>query len=227
MGGRFAYALGRGSVTVIAAALVSSRAHAADADFNRDVLPILTTNCFPCHGPDPQKRKAGLRLDTREGAVAAVVLPGKPDKSELIGRITADDEGRMPPHKHGPRLAPEQVQILRAWIERGAAYTEHWGFVPPKRPEVPKTRYAAANPIDAFILAQLEKQGLKPAPKAAREVLIRRATLDLTGLPPTPEEVDAFLKDDSPGAWAKVVDRLLASEHYGERWGRHWLDVAR
>src|SRR5262245_48000157 len=122
-------------VAVVVAALASSAARAADADFNRDVLPILSANCFPCHGPDAQKRKADLRLDTREGALAAVVVPGKPDKSELIARVAAaDGDGRMPPPKHGPRLKPEQVQVLRAWIEQGAAYSEHWAFIRPRRP---------------------------------------------------------------------------------------------
>jgi mono/diheme cytochrome c family protein len=203
---------------------------AAEVDFNRDVLPILAANCFACHGPDAEKRKADLRLDVRTGAVGkgGVIVPGKPEQSELIDRLTAADaEGRMPPPKAGPRLTPEQVKVLRAWVEQGAQYTEHWAFVPPKRPEVPKTKAQSSNPIDAFVLARLEKDGLKPAPRAAREVLIRRAALDLTGLPPSPEEVAAFLKDDAPDAWAKVVDRLLASPHYGERWGRHWLDVAR
>ncbi len=198
--------------------------------FEKLVLPILSTHCFACHGPDAAKRKADLRLDTREGAVAAAVIPGKPEKSALMARITAGDaDERMPPEKTGPRLKPEQIRILQNWIAQGAAYTEHWAFSRPKRPEIPTIKQAISikNPIDAFVQVRLEKEGLRAAPEATREVLIRRATLDLTGLPPVPDEVEAFLKDASPDAYEKLIERLLASPHYGERWGRHWLDVAR
>jgi mono/diheme cytochrome c family protein len=231
MAGGFANRVGRSTLAALAVALLPPTSRAADVDFNRDVLPILSANCFACHGPDAEKRKADLRLDVREGAVGGkAVVPGKPAASELIARLTAkDDDGRMPPPKAGARLKPEQVQILRDWIEQGAAYTEHWAFIPPKRPQIPVSRdpKGSAHPIDAFILAKLEAKGLKPAPAASREVLIRRATIDLTGLPPTPDEIDAFLKDTSPDAYEKLIDRLLASPAYGERWGRHWLDVAR
>src|SRR5262245_11075989 len=216
-------------LAAFAVMLLPSVSCAEDVDFNRDVLPILSANCFPCHGPDANKRKAALRLDEREEALSGtVIVPGKPAMSELLARVTADDaDGRMPPPKSGPRLKPEQVQVLRTWIKQGAPYSEHWAFVPTRKPEIPKANTQITNPIDAFVLARLEKEGLKPAPSASREVLIRRVTLDLTGLPPTPDEIDAFLKDTTPDAWEKVIDRLLASPAYGERWGRHWLDVAR
>jgi hypothetical protein len=206
---------------------------AAEVDYGRDVLPILTAHCFACHGPDAGARKADLRLDTPDRAAGAggVIVPGQPARSELITRVTAADaDGRMPPPKAGARLTAGQVRVLRSWIEQGARYTEHWAFQPVRRPPVPELRTpnsAIRNPVDAFVLARLEKEGLKPAPRASREVLLRRVTIDLTGLPPTPEEVEAFLKDDSPDAYGKVVERLLASPQYGERWARHWLDVAR
>ncbi len=217
------------AVAALVVVLLPPAARAGDIDFNRDVLPILAANCFPCHGPDGAKRQADLRLDARAGAVSSkAIVSGEPNQSELIARLTADDaEGRMPPPKAGPRLKPGQVQILRDWIERGAVYDEHWAFVPPRKPPVPKVGAPGANPIDAFVLDRLGNAGLKPAAPAAREALLRRATLDLTGLPPSPEEVEAFVKDPAPDAWEKVADRLLASPHYGERWGRHWLDVAR
>ncbi len=212
------------TVAVLAVALPS---RAADVDFNRDVLPVLAANCFACHGPDADARKADLRLDEAAAARAALA-PGEPGKSEFLARLTAPDaEGRMPPPKHGARLRPEQVAALRAWVEQGAPYAEHWAFVPPKKPNVPKTRHPVANPIDAFIRSRLEKESLAPAPRASRTVLVRRATLDLLGLPPTPAEVEAFTADVRTDAYARLVDRLLASPHYGERWGRHWLDVAR
>lgn len=221
----FLVALVVGAASPVATA--EPKPETAPVDFNRDVLPILTANCFACHGPDEKARKADLRLD-EEAAAKAVIVSGQPAKSSLIARITADDaDGRMPPPKHAARLKPEQVVILRAWVEQGAAFSDHWAFAPPRKPEIPKTKHPSTNPIDAFVLSRLEKKGLKPVPRAPREVLIRRVTLDLTGLPPTPEEIDAFLKDNTPSAWEKVVDRLLASPHYGERWGRHWLDVAR
>jgi hypothetical protein len=207
---------------------------AGKVDYDRDVLPILSAHCFTCHGPDAAKRKAALRLDVRDNAVAKrtvpTIVPGRPDDSELIARITVNDgDGRMPPPKFGPALKPEQVQVLRDWIEQGAVYGEHWAFVPPKRPAVPAVRQDSwpQNPVDNFVLQKLEEKKLKPAEKTSRHVLIRRATLDLTGLPPTPEEVQAFISDDSPRAYEKLIDRLLESPHYAERWGRHWLDVAR
>jgi hypothetical protein len=210
---------------------VVSHSFAADVDYTRDVLPILSGRCFPCHGPDAGKRKTDIRLDVRDDAVAVkAVVPRRPGESNLLARVTADDDdGRMPPAKSGPRLSVDEVRLLRKWIEQGATYSEHWAFVPPKRPPLPRVRDTnwPHSPIDTFVLERLEARRFRPAPPASREVLIRRATLDLTGLPPTPDEVTAFVADHSPTAYQRLIDRLLESPHYGERWGRHWLDVAR
>ena len=229
--------------TVLAAlAALASAAHAAEGDrrppvdFTRDVRPILSDKCFACHGPDPGPRKAGLRLDTPEGTFGPsasgekTVVPGKPGESELVRRIVSDDpEEHMPPAKTGKPLTADEVDRLKAWVAQGASYTRHWAFVPPTRPDPPKTSDPARgrNPVDAFVLARLETAGLTPSPEADRATLIRRLSLDLTGLPPTPEEVDAFLADKSDRAYETVVDRLLGSPHYGERWARLWLDAAR
>jgi mono/diheme cytochrome c family protein len=228
-----------GPAVVAAALMVPLSARGADAekvDFSRDVLPILSANCFVCHGRDPSTRKARLRLDIREGATAAsagsdpAIVPGKPDASEVLVRISAKDEGeRMPPADKGRALSPAEIETLRAWIAQGAEYTGHWAFAPPRRAAPPRVRNStwARTPIDRFVLARLQQADLAPAPRASREVLLRRATLDLLGLPPTPAQIAAFVADRSPAAYAKLVDRLLASPHHGERWGRHWLDVAR
>jgi mono/diheme cytochrome c family protein len=212
-------------------------ASAADVSFNRDIRPILSANCFACHGSDPAKRKAELRLDDRDFATHPAksghiaITPGKPDDSELIKRITsADSDERMPPAKSDKApLSPDQIAKLRQWIAQGAKYETHWAFVPPVRPSVPAVKNQAwvRNPIDAFVLSQLESAGLTPSPETDKITLLRRVSLDLTGLPPTIAEVDAFLADKSPDAYEKQVDRLLASPHYGECWGRHWLDAAR
>ncbi len=201
-------------------------------DYNRDVLPILSASCFRCHGPDQTARKAELRLDDRDSAVAKkkVIAEGQPDESEFIARITSDDdEARMPPPKAGAKLTADQIATLRRWIGEGAHYAEHWAFIAPQKPEVPEIQDQAwaRAPIDRFVLAKIEQAKLKPASSASREVLIRRATLDLVGLPPTPQEIHDFVSDKSPDAFDRVIERLLASPHYGERWGRHWLDVAR
>jgi hypothetical protein len=205
-------------------------------DFTRQIRPILSEHCFACHGPDEGKRKAKLRLDTREGAFArlrggaSAFVPGKPAESEVFTRVTADDPAHvMPPAKTGRRLTGEQAALLRRWIEQGANWSEHWAFVPPRRPPLPAVKDAAwpRTPVDAFILARLEREGLRPSPEADRVTLLRRVTLDLTGLPPTPAEVDAFLADGSPGAYERAVDRLLASPRYGEHMARQWLDLAR
>ncbi len=204
--------------------------------FNRDVRPILSNNCLLCHGPDEKHREADLRLDEREGALAdlgghAAIVPGKPDASELIKRITShdDDERMPPPASKKPRLTAEQIGILRRWIEQGAEYEGHWSFLPLARVELPAVNDQnwVQNPIDRFILARLEAEGMSPSREAARDVLIRRVSLDLTGLLPTPEEVAAFVSDPDPRAYETLVDRLLASPHFGERWGRHWLDQSR
>lgn len=208
-----------------------------EAEFLRDVRPILSTHCFKCHGPDDKTRKAGLRLDTREGAIAPVksgaraIVPGNVGQSTLIERVESGDPDEvMPPPSTKHVLSDRDKAILRRWIERGAEYQPHWAFVPPKRPEVPSVVSKSgrpAQPIDAFIRARLKKEGLEPMPEADRVALLRRLSLDLIGLPPTPEEVDAFLRDASADAYERAVDRLLGSRHYGERWARRWMDLAR
>jgi mono/diheme cytochrome c family protein len=204
-------------------------------DFNRDIRPILANTCLLCHGPDPKNRKADLRLDLREGATAdlgghAAIAPGKPDKSELIRRITSSDRDEvMPPPKTGKKLTKEQIGLLRKWIEVGAPYAKHWSFVKPERTAPPAVRDASwsRNEIDRFILSRLEKEGLRPSREADRYALIRRLSLDLTGLPPAVEEVDRFVKEGDPRAYENLVDRLLASPAYGERWAKMWLDLSR
>ena len=202
---------------------------AADVDFARDVLPILSDNCFHCHGPDEKARKAKLRLDSKEGAFRvrdgeAVIVPGKGADSELVRRLTSHDADEvMPPPKSNRKLTAKQIETIKAWVDQGAKWGTPWAFTPLKKPAPP----APGDPIDAFVRARLEKEGLKPSPEATREMWLRRVTLDLTGLPPTPKEVDDFSKDTSADAHAKVVDRLLASDRYGERMAADWLDVAR
>ncbi len=203
--------------------------------FNRDIRSILSDTCFPCHGPDSGKRKADLRLDIPEGATALhkdhqAVKGGDLEASELWRRVSSTDPKTiMPPPVSGKKLKPEQIALLRRWIQEGAVYQKHWAFEPPVRPECPAVKHAdwPRNEIDGFILASLEARQLEPAPEAAKETLIRRVTLDLTGLPPTPEEVNAFVADRGPGAYERVVDRLLGSPRYGEQMARYWLDVAR
>src|SRR5579871_3179785 len=205
-------------------------------DFNRDIRPILSEKCFHCHGSDEKARQAGLRLDQPAGATMRLpsghraIVPGKPQASALIERINADFAAfRMPPVSSQKTLTAAEKQLLRVWIAQGAEYKEHWAFVRPVRPPLPKVRLKSwpRNGIDAFILAKLEEEGLQPSPPADRATLIRRVSLDLTGLPPTPQEVDAFLRDKSPNAYEKVVDRLLASPRYGEHMAASWLDCAR
>ncbi len=225
-------------ILVVAGVLFISanRGVAADlppVDFNRDIRPILADKCYSCHGPDDKTRKAKLRLDVRADAVSAgAVVPGKPDDSELLARIATDDADlRMPPPttKKAP-LTPEQVQLVKRWLAEGAKYSEHWSFAKLTRPEVPrvdKPAFPIRNPIDAFILYQLQQQSVKPAAEADRITLIRRLSFDLTGLPPTPEEVRAFVNDPAPDAYEKLVERLLASPHHGERLAVWWLDLVR
>ncbi len=197
-------------------------------DFNRDIRPILAENCVACHGPDEPKRKAKLRLDTAEGALAeaasgsAAIVPGKPEESELYLRITAEDpEERMPPAKSGKTLTPEQTERVKAWIEQGPLRASLGVVLPPKRPSVPEVRNAAwcRNPIDAFILARLEKEGLAPSPEADPLTRLRRLSLDLIGLPPTIAEADAALAETGPDADANRVARLLDAPAYGEPLG--------
>ncbi len=205
-------------------------------DFNRDIRPILSDTCFTCHGPDEAQRKAKLRLDTRDGALAKLrsgghaIVPRKPGESELLRRILSTDASeQMPPPKSNKKLTAVQIDLLKRWVEQGAEYAAHWAFVAPARPSLPKVQQGqwVRNDIDRFILARLEKEGLKPSPEADRTTLIRRLALDLTGLPPTLAEIDAFLNDKQPGAYERVVERYLGSPHYGERLAVDWLDAAR
>ena len=208
----------------------------AKVDFNRDIRPIFSEHCYACHGPDGNKRKAGLRLDVPEDAFKELksgnhaLVAGDLTKSTLVARITSTDpEEVMPPLKHNKPLKPEQMALLKRWVQEGAQWKKHWSFIPPERPELPTVKDGKwpRNAIDYFTLAKLEKEKLTPNPEADKATLIRRATLDLTGLPPTIAEVDAFLADKSPRAYEKLVDRLLASPHYGERMAQNWLDLAR
>ncbi len=216
-----------------ATAPLQAAANTSDTvDYGRDIRPILAENCFYCHGQDASKRKAKMRLDTFEGqrGKSGIIIPGRPDDSELIKRIlTADHDDLMPPEDSHRALKEAQKQLLRRWIAEGATFDSHWAFATPSRPAEPAVRNAAwvRNPIDRFVLAKLEAVGLQPSPEAAKEALIRRLSLDLTGLPPTTEEIDAYLADSSATAYERVVDRLLASPHYGERMALPWLDAAR
>jgi hypothetical protein len=200
-------------------------------DFNRDIRPILSENCFYCHGQDGNKREADLRLDDRAAAIAAgAIVPGDPGASVLLERIhSTDADVVMPPPNSNRRLSDEQKKLLDRWIKEGGTYAPHWAFAAPVRPEPPEPKHAAwaKNAIDRFVLATLEAAGIKPSPEADRATLIRRLHADLVGLPPTPEEVDAFVADADPEAYEKLVDRLLASPHYGERMALSWLDAAR
>ncbi len=222
----------------LAAVSAASSASAADAvDFTRDIRPILSENCFACHGPDEKERKAGLRLDDETGAKrvkdgVAAVLAGKPEQSDLIKRITTTDvDDVMPPPKTGKKLTPQQVELLRRWIAQGAKWGGHWAYGKPTRAPLPPleswAKARAKNPIDHFLFARLAKENLRPAPEADRPTLARRLGLDLTGLPPTPAEVEAFAKDTRADAYEQLVDRLLAKPAYGEHWARMWLDLAR
>lgn len=224
------------SIAWLGAAAMAADAKPKTVDYGRDVRPILSDKCFACHGPDDATRKGRLRLDNRKGATAPAasdepaIVPGDTESSELFWRITTDDaDDRMPPAKTGKPLTALEIQTLTTWIEEGAEYEGHWAFTPPNRPEPPKPSRVdwARNPIDAWILKRLETEGLSPSPEADKTTLIRRLSLDLIGLPPTIAEVDAFLAEDREGAYERLVDRLLASPHYGERWGRIWLDAAR
>ncbi|MGE0607898.1 MAG: DUF1553 domain-containing protein [Pirellulales bacterium] len=238
-------------VAVVGLLTHGDAAHAGDEplperiEFNRDIRPIFSDVCFACHGPDEQQRKGELRLDkeltdsaegnaTGGGKRHSILSPGDPDHSELFRRVSSvDPEMRMPPVEHTRQLSPRQVALIRRWIEQGATWQAHWSLLAPVRPDVPTFAAGSAqaawvhNPIDAFVLQKLEREGVQPSPDADRPTLIRRASLDLTGLPPTPGEIDAFLEDTSPRAWENVVDRLLASPRYGERMATRWLDAAR
>jgi hypothetical protein len=197
--------------------------------FDRDIRPILSDKCFRCHGPDEKQREAELRLDSGAGADRPIV-PGHPEQSEVWRRITAaDDDERMPPRSSGKSLTTDDLQKLRQWIEQGAEYESHWSLRPPVKATPPANRDArwSRTPIDRFVLARLDREGLTPRPEADRHTLIRRLSLDLIGLPPSPEEVEAYLSDTRPDAYPRLVDRLLASPHFGERFALNWLDAAR
>ena len=224
---------------IVASALLAfpSAAHAQGQgreqpiDFNRDVRPILSNNCSQCHGPDEKVRKGKLRLDTKEGALEKAIVPGKPETSSLVLRVASKEADEvMPPPKTGKKLTPREIEILTRWVKEGANYAQHWSYVKPVRPAVPVVQNPKApirNPIDSFIIARLQKEGLTLQPEADKYALIRRVSLDLTGLPPTPDEADAFVKDTSPDAYEKLVDKLLAKPTFGEHWARYWLDLAR
>ncbi len=210
-------------------------AQADDIDFSRQIRPILSNHCFPCHGPDANQRQTELRFDDKTSMFAdlggyAAFVPGNPGESEALRRVHSDDPGElMPPPDSKLELTDEQRTLLREWIEHGAKWSEHWAFVPPRKPNPPAVELKTwpVNELDRFVLARLESNGLEPSPPSDPVTLIRRVTLDLTGMPPTPDEVDAFLNDESPDAYKKVVDRLLASPRYGERMAWDWLDAAR
>ena len=205
--------------------------------FNKDVRPILADNCYACHGPDRNRRQMDLRLDLEEVATAPLpsdevaIVPGHPETSALIERVTDPDEQRRMPHVSSgkPRLSAAQIDTLRRWIAQGARWEPHWSYIRPTRPSPPAVKDAdwPRNPVDAFVLAGIEKAGLAPSPEAERRELLRRASFDLTGLPPTPEEVRAFLADTAPDAYERQVDRLLASPRFGERMAVPWLDLVR
>ena len=206
------------SLTAVAAA-------PAKLDFTRDIRPILSDKCFTCHGPDQQKRMAGLRLDTKDGAFAArpggaAITPGDSAKSKIFERIVHEKKAlRMPPASVGEPLTEKQIAMIRQWIDSGASWATHWAYEPPKRPALAeiKTKGWVKNAVDNFVLARLESEDLKPSPEADRITLLRRLSFDLTGLPPSLPEIAAFVADKSPNAYEKQVDRLLASKRYGEK----------
>src|SRR5262245_33689693 len=230
-----------GSAFLVLTGLKAATAPAGDqVDFNRDVRRILSDNCFKCHGPDAGERKGGkkgkgLRLDTPEGAFAdldghSAIVPRNPEKSEVVRRITTEDpDDKMPPPKSGKKLTSQEIATLKKWIEQGAKYAQHWSYVKPLRSELPSVSDVAwsRNAIDYFVLARLEHEGLKPTAEADHYAIIRRVSLDLTGLPPTLAEVDEFVNDKESGAYSRLVDRLLRKESFGEHWARMWLDEAR
>ena len=220
------------TVLLVLPQIAAAQSSAEPVDFGRQIQPILAKRCYACHGPD--KAEGGLRLNNKEAAFAKLesgehaITAKDVAKSELLKRVTSREEGvQMPPE--GAPLTDSQIELLRRWIEQGAEWKEHWAFIAPQPQQPPTVKDAkwVANPIDSFILSKLEQKGLTPALPADKTALLRRVTYDLTGLPPTPAEVETFLADNSTGAYEKVVDRLLQSPHYGEKWARHWLDVVR
>ena len=229
----------RGIVATVFGCLLSSTGSlgaAEPVDFNRDIRSVLANTCFKCHGPDEAERQADLRFDTREGAMAdlnghSAIVPGQPEESEILQRITSlNPEMMMPPPGAGRRVTPQEVDLFRRWIAEGAHYSVHWAYQPPQKatpPETPEFAGFAKTEIDRFVVAKLKQHGLTPAAEADRATLIRRVSLDLTGLPPSEEEVVAFLADKADGAYERLVDRLLQKPTFGEHWARMWLDLAR
>jgi hypothetical protein len=225
--------LGSGALAAAEEAEANAAVHPAAVDFNRDIRPILSSNCFKCHGPDEEHREADLRLDTKEGALRdlggyAAIEPGEPAKSELLIRVESDDDDlKMPPE--GDRLTTSERERLHAWILQGAEYKKHWAYVLPSRPAFPTVEQQQwpRNAIDHFVLARLEKEPLPPTPAADPAILLRRVYLDMIGLPPTVAQVDAYVSDPSDDAYEQSIDRLLQSPRFGEKWARHWLDLAR
>ncbi|MBL9206097.1 MAG: DUF1549 domain-containing protein, partial [Opitutaceae bacterium] len=226
------------TVLILAVVLSVRAAEPAPLEFNRDIRPILSENCYYCHGQDANHREGKLRLDefesaTRDRGGYAAITPGNPDDSELIQRLLSnDEEERMPPAKSNKHVTPEQIALLRRWIAEGAVYQKHWAFTSPRRAPLPRVQAKdwPRQPIDSFVLARLEKEGLTPSPEARPETWLRRASLDLIGLPPTPAELDAFVADVArrgERAYGAAVDRLLGSPHFGERLAIDWLDAAR
>jgi hypothetical protein len=228
-------------VVIVGLLALSGRSVVAEADekpidFNRQIRSLLSDKCYACHGPAADSREGGFRLDQRDSALGEAdsgerpIVPGDPAASEIYVRLTTDDEFmRMPPAETNKSLTADEIELIRKWIEQGAEWNEHWSLIAPERPSLPEVQDPSwpRNEIDRFILKRLEQEGLKPAPEADKTTLIRRVTFDLTGLPPTTEEVDAFLADDSPDAYGRLVDRLQQSPHYGEHQARFWLDAAR
>ena len=225
------------SVLTVLLSTVATSVHAQSSgtvDFDRDVRPILSNTCYTCHGPDANKRVTELRFDVEMSLFGdheePVVVRGKPDASALIARITSGDpDYRMPPIDEKQQLSEQQIDLLKRWVEQGAQYTGHWSFQPVVRPQLPKVDQAdwPRNGIDHFVLSRMTERKLSPSERASKETLMRRITLDLIGLPPTLDEVDGFLVDDSPQAFEKVVDRLLGSDRFGEHFATAWLDAAR
>jgi len=230
---QFASLIALGFLTTAATAATAAE---PQVDFNREIRSVLSLHCLKCHGRDKGNRQAGLRLDLRTSSTSKLesgrtaIVPGRAASSSLIARITsADPELRMPPADEGPALTAQQIDSLSRWISQGARYARHWSFIPPRRPSVPAAHagWTSENSIDRFIQAALKTRGLQPSPRAARETLIRRLSLDLRGLPASGVEIDRFLADRAPGAWDRLVDHFLADPAYGERWARVWLDLAR
>ena len=224
------------SVLIFAFAFSSPVVAEEPVNFGDEIRPVLSSKCFACHGPDAEQREGGFRIDKKESALGEgdsgekIIVPGDVDSSELVNRITSDDPDLlMHPEDFEKNLTPEEIEKIKLWVKQGAKWQDHWAYVTPVKSKLPEVKQIdwAKEPLDRFILARLEKEKLTPGKQADRITLIRRVTLDLTGLPPTIEEVNNFLKDQSPNAYEKVVDRLLTSPRYGENMARYWLDAVR